>query len=135
MLTNGGESTRNELFYFAGSELGALRVGNFKYVLQDQPNGWFGGGTMKYTAPRIFNLKLDPFERLAGLDSGLTGDNGSYYGSQWWNANMWRMVDMQRVVAGFIKTMQEYPPMQKGGSFNLDAVLQKAQSSHHGTGQ
>ena len=48
---------------------------------------------------------------------------------------MWRMVDMQRVVAGFIKTMQEYPPMQKGGSFNLDAVLQKAQSSHHGTWQ
>jgi arylsulfatase len=128
MLTNGGKSARNELFYFAASELGALRVGNFKFVLQDQPNGWFGGGTMKYTAPRIFNLKLDPFERMAGLDSGLTGDNGSYYGAAWWNANMWRMVDMQRVVGAFIETMKEYPPMQKGGSFNLDSVKSKAKT-------
>jgi arylsulfatase len=126
MLTTGGESARNEVYYFNGSALGALRVGNFKFVLQDQPNGWFGGGTMTYTAPRIFNLKLDPFERLAGLDSGLTGDNGSYYGSAWWNANMWRMVDMQRTVATFMDTMQEYPPMQKGGSFNLDSVKDKA---------
>jgi arylsulfatase len=131
MLTQGGKakSARGELFYFAASALGAVRVGDFKFVLQDQPNGWFGGGTVKYTAPRIFNLRLDPFERLAGLDAGLTGDNGSYYGSDWWNANMWRMVDMQQVVGALIKTIQEYPPMQAGGSFNLDAVMNKAKSS------
>jgi hypothetical protein len=48
---------------------------------------------------------------------------------------MGRMVAMQRDVAAFIKTMQEYPPMQKGGSFNLDAVLQKAKSVHQGAQQ
>jgi hypothetical protein len=68
---------------------------------------------MKYTAPSIFNLKLDPFERLAGLDHGLTGDNGAYYGAAWWNANMWCMVDMQRVVGAFIETMKEYPLMRR----------------------
>ena len=83
---------------------------------------------MKYTAPPLCK-RLYPFERLGGLDPGLTGDNGSYYGSAWWNANMWRMVDMQRVVGAFIETMQEYPPMQAGGSFNLDSVMNKAKSS------
>jgi arylsulfatase A-like enzyme len=126
LLTQNGKSARNEVFYFAASSLGALRVGNYKFVLQDQPNGWFGGGTMTYTAPRIFNLRLDPFERLAGLDAGLTGDNGSYYGAAWWNDNMWRMVDMQRVVASLMDTMKEFPPMQSGGSFNLDSVKDKA---------
>ena len=34
-------------------------------------------------------------------------------------------MDMQNTVGAFVKTMKEYPPMQAGGSFNLDAVLEK----------
>jgi hypothetical protein len=38
------------------------------------------------------------------------------------------MLDMRWLVGAFIKTMQEYPPMQKGGSFNLDSVKAKAKT-------
>ena len=33
MLTAGGESARNEIWYFAQTELGAVRINDFKYVL------------------------------------------------------------------------------------------------------
>lgn len=32
---------------------------------------------------------------------------------------------MQRVAGSFLMTMKEYPPMQKGASFNLEAVKAK----------
>ena len=42
MITGKGPSTRNEIFYFGESELGAVRVGDFKYRFIDQPGGWLG---------------------------------------------------------------------------------------------
>ncbi len=42
MLTTGAESARNEVWYFAESNLGAARIGNYKYTFLEQPDGWFG---------------------------------------------------------------------------------------------
>ena len=39
MLTKGGKSARNEIWYFAESTLGAARVGNYKYTFLTQPDG------------------------------------------------------------------------------------------------
>src|SRR2546427_492984 len=39
MITGKGPSNRNEIFYFGESELGAVRVGDFKYRFIDQPAG------------------------------------------------------------------------------------------------
>ena len=43
---------------------GAVRVGDYKYVLIDQPQGWFGT-TNKINMPQVYNLRLDPFERMS----------------------------------------------------------------------
>ena len=40
----------------------------------------------------------------------------------WWAYNFWRFVLVQEEVAKLAKTAIDYPPMQKGASFNLDAV-------------
>ena len=42
MLTKGGKSDRNEFWCFNQSQLAAARIGYFKYVLLDQPDGWLG---------------------------------------------------------------------------------------------
>ena len=42
MLTKGGKSARNEFWYFTQSQLAAARIGDFKYVLLEQPDGWLG---------------------------------------------------------------------------------------------
>ena len=41
-ITGKGPSARHEIFYFAESNLGAVRIDDFKYRFIDQPGGWLG---------------------------------------------------------------------------------------------
>jgi len=126
LITGAGPSKRNEIFYFAESTLGAMRIGDFKYRFIDQPNGWFGG-TVKVDWPILVNLRLDPFER--------TGLQGSLFVKDWWVYEFWRFVFVQQEVAKLAQTAIEFPPMQKGASFNLEAVkaqIEKAAAAHAG---
>jgi hypothetical protein len=43
----------------------------------------------------------------------------------WFLYEFWRFVFVQEEVAKLAMTAIEYPPMQKGASFNLDAVKAK----------
>jgi len=131
LITGKGPSARHEIFYFAESTLGAVRVDDFKYRFVDQPNGWFGG-SVKPSWPILVNLRLDPFER-----SGLTGSINYY---QWFAFEFWRFVYVQQVLGKEAQTFLDYPPMQAGASFNLDALkaeLQKRmdEAKSHGPNQ
>ena len=111
MLTKGSESARNEVWYFTESTLAAARVGDYKYVFIDQPGGWFGP-KVHLDWPGIYNLRLDPFEKMNVGDSLFAGE--------WWAFEFWRFVFVQQEVAKLAQTALEFPPMQRGASFNLD---------------
>jgi arylsulfatase len=129
MLTNGGESARNEFWYFTQSALAAVRIGDFKYVLLDQPDGWLGP-TVKLNFPMLYNLRLDPFERLG------YGPNESFLNFEnFYAREFWRFVFMQQEVAKLAQTAIEYPPMQASASFNLDAVKQQIDAAQAGHAQ
>jgi arylsulfatase A-like enzyme len=126
LITGKGPSKRNEVFYFAETTLGAVRIGDFKYRFIDQPNGWFGG-TVKVDWPILLNLRLDPFER--------TGLQGSLFAANWWAFEFWRFVFVQQEIAKAAQTFLEFPPLQKGASFNLEALkaeLEKKMQSRQG---
>ena len=116
LLTGKGPSRRHEVFYFAEGTLGAVRIDDFKYRFIDQPNGWFGG-TVKVDVPVLVNLRLDPFER--------TGMTGSLQNFDWFKYEFWRFVYVQQEVGKLAQTAIEFPPMQKGASFNLEAVKEQ----------
>jgi arylsulfatase A-like enzyme len=122
MITGKGPSNRNEIWYFGESDLGAVRVDDYKYRFIDQPGGWLGD-KIKPEVPTIINLRLDPFERT-GFPENLT-KNGSLQYWEWYKYEFWRFVLVQDVVEKLAMTAIEFPPMQKGASFNLDAVKQK----------
>jgi arylsulfatase len=113
LITGKGPSARHEIFYFAESTLGAVRVDDFKYRFLDQPNGWFGG-SVKPSWPLLCNLRLDPFER--------TGFSGSINYYSWFGTEFWRFVYVQQVLGKEAQTFLDYPPMQAGASFNLSAL-------------
>ncbi len=69
MITGKGPSNRHEIWYFGESELGAVRIDDYKYRFIDQPGGWLGDKT-KADVPYLTNLRLDPFERTGWPDSG-----------------------------------------------------------------
>jgi arylsulfatase len=122
MLTKGGESNREEIWYFTSNTLGAVRIGHWKYVLQVQPDGWFGP-TLKENMPRVYNLGQDPYEK-AYSDSldfmmSLVGPN------------MWRGVFLQQQVAKLGESLIAYPPMQEGAAFGIDRVKEKIKAAIH----
>jgi arylsulfatase len=60
--------------------------------------------------------------------------NGSQQYFDWFKFEFWRFVFVQQQVAKLAMTAIEFPPMQKGASFNLDAVKAKiaAAAAAHG---
>ena len=131
LLTGKGPSKRHEIFYFTEGTLSAARVNDFKYRFTDQPNGWLGA-TEKVDWPILVNLRLDPFERT-GIYNGKNNGSLSYY--DWFVYEFWRFVFVQQVVGKAAETFVQFPPMQKGASFNMEAVkeqIQKAIQLRHG---
>jgi arylsulfatase A-like enzyme len=134
MLTGKGPSNRHEFFYFGESTLGAVRLDDYKYRFIEQPDGWLGG-KVHVDAPSITNLRLDPFERM-GTPANGTLDGAQGYFNEWFMYQFWRFVFVQQQVAKLAQTAIEYPPMQKGASFNLDAVKAEiAEAIKHHSGQ
>jgi arylsulfatase A-like enzyme len=131
MLTGKGPSRRHEIFYITETTLGAVRIDDYKYRFTDQPNGWLGA-TQKVDWPILVNLRLDPFERT-GMYNGKDVGSISYY--NWFVYEFWRFVFVQQEVAQAAQTLVEFPPMQKGASFNMSQVkeqIQRASESHTG---
>jgi arylsulfatase len=130
LLTGKGPSKRHEIFYLTETTLSAVRIDDFKYRFADQPNGWLGS-TEKLDWPVLVNLRLDPFERT-GMPDGKSGSLAYY---NWFVYEFWRFVFVQQEVAKAAQSLIEFPPMQKGASFNMEAVkeqIQRAIAGKHG---
>jgi arylsulfatase A-like enzyme len=118
-ITGKGPSARHEIFYLGESTVGAVRIDDYKFRFIDQPAGWLGEKTHP-DVPYITNLRLDPFERT-GWPSNGTKDGAQQY-FDWFKYQFWRFVFVQQVMAKEIQTFLDFPPMQRGASFNLDAL-------------
>ena len=126
MITGKGPSNRHEIWYFGESELGAIRIDDYKFRFIDQPGGWLGDKT-KPDVPYITNLRLDPFERTGWPENGTKVGAQQYF--DWFKYEFWRFVFVQQEVEKLAMTAVEFPPMQKGASFNLDAVKAKIEAA------
>ena len=125
LITGKGPSKRHEILYFTESTLSAVRIDDYKYRFTDQPSGWLGA-TLKVDWPILVNLRLDPFERT-GMFNGKDGGSISYY--NWFVYQFWRFQFVQQEVAKVAQTAIEFPPMQKGASFNLAAVKEQIEKA------
>jgi arylsulfatase len=117
-------SPRHEFFYWNDDgSLVALRYNQYKVVFAEQrahgAEVW-RNPFVTLRAPKLFNLRSDPFE---------TADHEAMGYEQWWIEHLFVFVPAQQYVGQFLATFKEFPPSQKGGSFNLDQVLQSLQSA------
>jgi arylsulfatase A-like enzyme len=118
-ITGKGPSARHEIFYLGESTVGAVRIDDYKFRFIDQPAGWLGEKTHP-DVPYITNLRLDPFERTGWPNNGTKDGAQQYF--DWFKYQFWRFVFVQEVVGKELQTFLDFPPMQRGASFNLDAV-------------
>jgi len=139
-ITGNGPSARHEIFYLGESTIGAVRIDDYKYRFIDQPQGWLGVKNHP-DVPTITNLRLDPFERL-GFPEDMTKQGSLMFMGDWYMYQFWRFVFVQQMMGKEIQTFLAYPPMQRGASFNLDALkaemaakMAQAEAAAKGAGQ
>ena len=118
------DSPRQFFFYVSDDgDILAIRMNDWKVVLMEQRAKtlacWFEP-FVPLRAPKMFNLRRDPFERA--------DENSNTYWD-WVISHAYVVYLMQAVVAKQIAAFKTFPPRQKPASFNLDAVLRKLQET------
>jgi hypothetical protein len=78
-----------------------------------------GGQWLRRHRARRWNVSRR-FERTGWPNDG-TKEGGQQY-FDWFKHQFWRFVFVQQLMAKEIQTFLEYPPMQRGASFNLHAL-------------
>jgi arylsulfatase len=124
-LTGEAKETPRKFFFYISDDgdVMAVRMGDWKLVLMEQRAKqlmcWFEP-FVKLRAPKMFNLRRDPFERA---------DESSNTYWDWVISHAYLIYGMQDLVAQQIQAFIEFPPRQKPASFNLDAVLRQIQDA------
>ena len=111
------------LYWSDDGDLMALRVGNWKTTfLEQRAHGLrvWDEPLVKLRAPRINNLRTDPFERAV--------EDASVFGDKYFADRAFLLVPAQAIVGEFLKTFEQFPPRQKPASFSIDQALEKARA-------
>jgi len=111
------ESPRHEFWYVNDDgQVVAARYEDWKVVFLENRGEAFGVWREPFTelrVPLLFNLRRDPFEKAQ--------HNANTY-NDWFLDRPFVIVPIQGLAAQFLRTMQEYPPSQTPGSFNLSKI-------------
>lgn len=111
---------REEFIYFTDDGLpSAIRYQDWKVVFMEQRAHGMKVWQDPYfalRAPKIFNLRRDPFERA-------DHESGSY--DKWYAERMFVFAPIQQEFAKFLITFKEFPPRQKPDDWNLESIMKK----------
>lgn len=110
------KSARNSFIYYSESNLQAVRVNQWKLHFFTR-SGYYGT-TTKMEIPILFNIRQDPFEYFEGVPGPRTV-------LQMQKQYVYQMVS--DVVMDHIRTLKEYPPVQKGVSLSPAEVIKQIQ--------
>ena len=70
-------------------------------------------------APKLFNLRRDPFERA-------DTDSNNY--DRWWIEHVGNFWPGAWVATEFFKTFEKFPPRQKPEKWNLSEIMERIQA-------
>jgi arylsulfatase len=126
-LGNEKKGPRREFFYFNDDgQLVAFRYDQWKLVFMEQKAKQWYVWAHPFTglrAPKIFNLRTDPFER-ADTDSNSYG--------HWWFERIFLIPPAASFVGEFIATFQDYPQRQKPAKFNVEEIVKLLENTTSG---
>ena len=120
LLAGKGPTKRHEFFYWTDDgDLAGLRYDQWKIVFMEQQAHGLGvwqQPLITLRAPKIFNLRTDPFERA-------DYESGSY--DKWYVERVFVFAPAIAIVGQHLATFQQFPPRQPPGSFNVGQALRK----------
>ena len=119
VLAGKASDNRHEFFYWTDDgDLAGLRYDQYKAVfMEQQAHGlevWIKP-FIPLRAPKLFNLRSDPFERSEY-------EAGDYV--KWFVEHAFVLVPAQAIVAKHLASFQEFPPRQRPGSFSVGQAME-----------
>ena len=105
------ESARDHLFYYYESKLTAVRMNQWKFHFSTKED-YYADVTPR-TVPRVFNLRMDPFESY---------DNSDSQGHLMQKVS-WLIQPMGQLVGQHLMTLKDFPPVQGGKSFDMSNLV------------
>jgi len=118
------KSARREFFYYDETDLMAIRVDAWKMHIGVKPEGIWWNEKYYPNVPYLFNLLMDPMEKMDPESK-----EWGYIGRKFFASKMWAPNAAVPFVAVHLKSLMEYPPRQAADTLSikkaLDGVMKK----------
>ncbi|RUM71589.1 MAG: arylsulfatase, partial [Sulfurovum sp.] len=112
-LGKSDHSARNTHIYYYEGEIMAIRMGPWKWHFSDKL-GYYSN-VVPLTVPKVFNLRMDPFESYDSVDS---------YGHLLQKVS-WMMAPMGELLHKHLASLKKYPPVQGAKTFNQSHMVEE----------
>jgi arylsulfatase A-like enzyme len=122
------QSARREIFYYDETDLMAVRIDGWKMHIGAKKDGlWWNQKT--YTSiPYLFNLLMDPLERM-DQESHEWGSAGRNFMA----SKLWALNSATPFIATHLKSLTDYPPSQGADTLSLKKALDQTMKKLEGT--
>ena len=115
------KSARREYFYYDETDLMAMRVDGWKMAIGIKTNGiWFDPKTYP-SIPYVFNLLMDPMEKMDPLSH-----EWGYVGRKFFAQKMWAPAAASPFLGAHLKSIQDFPPRQGADSLSMKKAIEGA---------
>jgi arylsulfatase len=115
-------SARRVHFYYDETDLMAIRLDNWKMHIGVKPEGSWWDEKYYPSVPYIFNLRMDPMEKMDPQSH-----EWGYIGRKFLGAKSWVTTGAGPFIAAHVKSLTEFPPSQGTDTLSLKKALEKAQ--------
>ncbi len=115
------KSARREFFYYDETDLMAIRVDNWKIAFGVKKDGiWFEEKSYP-SIPFVFNLRMDPLEKMDPLSH-----EWGYAGRKFFASKMWAPTAAGPFLQAHLKSISEYPPRQGADTLSMKKAVDDA---------
>jgi len=116
------KSARREIFYYDETDLMAVRVDNWKMHIGVKRGGSWWDQKYYPSVPYIFNLKMDPMEKMDPQS-----EEWGYIGRKFFASKLWAPTAAGPFIAAHLKTLMDFPPSQGADTLSMKKALEEAQ--------
>ncbi|HKE48613.1 MAG TPA: arylsulfatase [Rhodanobacteraceae bacterium] len=125
------KSARREYFYYDETDLMAVRVDAWKMHIGVKKEGSWWNPKAYPSVPYIFNLLMDPLEKMDP-----ESHEWGYIGRKFFASKLWAPTAAGPFLAAHLKSLQEYPPSQGADTLSMKKAIENAMAkmdSPHGS--
>jgi arylsulfatase A-like enzyme len=116
------KSARREIFYYDETDLMAIRVDNWKMHIGVKPEGSWWDEKYYPSVPYVFNLKMDPMEKMDPQSK-----EWGYIGRKFFASKLWAPTAAGPFIAAHLKSLMDFPPSQGADTLSMKKALEEAQ--------